>query len=574
MFKRMITWFSGKASIRIKLMISFSLLVSIPIIVLGAYIFSKTKNNLEEQTKSVMDNNLNRMVTEIGTRVKRETDNLKFLAYNLEFRKTLESASIDMIGLAQILNDSVEPTLWYFISSDEYLKGIKIYTPLPSRNIGPFLETDQEVKNQNWYQSHQDSYETLWTYEEGKLFASRSILDAQSTNRVIGVLRAEVFPGTFLEPLDSMGYLNNGTILLDKDQNILYQKQTGNIKSDTLALRLAMEEVPGGNAAGLLYESRSLEANGWRLTYYINRREITAQLYPIWNTALYAVGLSIIICVVLMTLFSKTLSTRLLFLKDKAEEIADGNFEEPLFTQDTDEIGIVTNSIADMTVRFNEMVNQVYKMKIEKQATELKALQAMINPHFLYNSLSSIKWKAIKQGNDDISDLTGHLAKFYRTSLNNGQQITTVKNELENIKSYIEIQKLTHDHKFDDEFVLQEDGLDLEILNFLLQPIVENAIKHGIDYREEQDEKGIILVEFLTEGEFLIFRIFNNGPSLKKDQLNKVINEPGKGYGICNIQQRIALYYGEGCGLSAEITPQGYVCFTVRVLKKVKLETT
>lgn len=570
----MITWFSGKASIKIKLMISFSLLVSIPIFVLGAYIFSKTKDNLEEQTRSVMENNANRMVTEIGTRVKRETNNLKFLAYNLDFRKTLESAPMDMIGLAQILNNSVEPTFWYFISSDEYLKGIKIYSPLPSRNIGPFLETDQLVKQQKWYQYHQDYYNTLWMYEEGKLYASRSILDAQSANQVIGVLRLEVFPGTFLEPLDSMEYLNNGIILLDHDQNILYQKPTGNRQSDTLAFRTAMEEITGGYAAGFLYESRTLETNGWRLIYYINRTEITAQLYSIWNSAFYAVGLSIIICAALMTMFSKTLSTRLLFLKDKADEIAGGNFEEPPFTLDTDEIGIVTNSIADMTVRFNEMVNQVYKMKIEKQATELKALQAMINPHFLYNSLSSIKWKAIKQGNDDISDLTGHLAKFYRTSLNNGQQITTVKNELENIKSYLEIQKLTHDHKFEYEFVLQEDEPDSAILNFLLQPVVENAVKHGIDHREKQDEKGMVLVEFRTEGEFLMFRIINNGPPLHEDQLNRVINEPGKGYGICNIQQRIALYYGEGCGLRAEITPQGYVCFTVRVLKKVKLETT
>ena len=248
--------------------------------------------------------------------------------------------------------------------------------------------------------------------------------------------------------------------------------------------------------------------------------------------------------------------------------ISGGNLEHPCYTEDTDEIGIVTNSLGRMTERLNDTINQVYKIEIEKKATERKALQAMINPHFLYNTLSSIKWKALKKGEEEISDITGLLAKFYRTTLNNGQPVTTVERELENVRAYVEILQMTKEKGFSVEYRVDESGLGCEMLNFLLQPIVENAIEHGIDYIGEEEGTGLVLVEFRKEGEYLVFSISNNGPVMDVGMLEDILEKPGKGYGIFNIQQRIAIYYGEGCGLSVKITEEGYTCFTVRIREK------
>ena len=224
------------------------------------------------------------------------------------------------------------------------------------------------------------------------------------------------------------------------------------------------------------------------------------------------------------------------------------------------------NSFGSMTKRLNHLINEIYKMQLEKKAVELKALQAQINPHFLYNALSSINWKAIRQGNDDISHLTSTLATFYRTSLNNGESITTVENELANIRAYIEIQRHMHDFPFRVDYEIGEGTAQLRMLNFLLQPIVENAFKHGIDYTDETQD-GHIRIRSFAEGEYLVFTVANNGPQIQEQQAKALLLQPGKGYGMFNIQERIALNYGADCGLSAGIDENGYTCFTVKIRK-------
>lgn len=251
-------------------------------------------------------------------------------------------------------------------------------------------------------------------------------------------------------------------------------------------------------------------------------------------------------------------------MKEQAEIISGGNLDHPCYTEDTDEIGVVTNSLGRMTERLNDTINQVYKIEIEKKATELKALQAMIHPHFLYNTLSSIKWKALEKGEDEISDITGLLAKFYRTSLNSGNQITTVERELENIRAYVKIQQMTKENRFQVCYDIDERGLSCKMLNFLLQPIVENAIEHGISYIEEEGT-GIVRIEFRRDRETLYFSVSNSGPVMDVELLEEILNKPGKGYGIYNIQQRIAISYGEGYGLSVRITDEGYTCFEVKI---------
>jgi len=205
-------------------------------------------------------------------------------------------------------------------------------------------------------------------------------------------------------------------------------------------------------------------------------------------------------------------------------------------------------------------------VQLEKKAVELKALQAQINPHFLYNTLSSIKWKAIRSGNDEISDIAGLIAKFYRKSLNSGDQFTTVENELSNIKAYVEIQRHMHEFPFEVEYNIDPSVLQFRMLNFLLQPIVENAFAHGIDYTDEL-RNGKLVIDCSVDGKYLLFVIKNNGPVLQKERVEESLKHPGNSYGMFNIQERISLYYGEDCGLSGDVDEDGFTCFTVKILK-------
>lgn len=569
MIHKLWEWFIGKASIRKKLSISFSVLVSIPIIALGVYSFTVSNQNLMEQTKKTMDNNLSRLLIEMNARFQRETDFTKYLAYNLTFRETLESHPFDNVKIAQTLNKTVEPILWYFITSDINIKGIKIVSPLVDSAVGSFLEPAHLYEQEEWYQIHDQNFNTIWTVENGRLYATRTILDTRTTSRLIGVMRMEFYLNRLIEPITSMNFLDNGIIVMDAAHNLLYEKEPKN-QAIADAVHQQIAEMKTGTeitTSQYILKSETLNATNWKLYYYIDKSMISEQVSSIIFSTLLVVLSCIFIIFIFINILSKTLSKRILVLKEHAEEIAGGNLENPCYTTDTDEVGVVTNSLGQMTERLNDTINQVYKIELEKKATELKALQAMINPHFLYNCLSSIKWKALKKGDEEISNITGLIAKFYRISLNNGKQITTVGSELENIKAYVEIQKLTHNGSFDVEYVIDETGLEHPMLNFLLQPIVENAIKHGIDYKEENESRGQIKIEFTQDCKFLMFHIYNNGPRMDMKMLDSILNTPSKGYGIFNIQERIALYYGEECGLSADITNLGYTCFTVRIFK-------
>lgn len=565
-------WFTGKASIRKKLIISFAVLVSIPIIILGVYSFHISNRNLLEQTKKTVDNNLGRLVMEMEARFGRETDFTKFLAYHLSFRETLEKNPFDNVEIAQVLNKTVEPIFWYFISSDSNIKNIRIVTPYVKDKVGSFLEPSGIYEEEAWYREHQENFRTEWTVEGESLYATRTVLDTATTSRPIGVMRTEFFLNRMLEPVRSMDYLKNGILIMDEEGTVVYWKKSpdekinGNIleMAKRVEEQLVMEEL----VSGCIIKTGKLESTGWKIYYYVEKGMISGQTNSIIVSTLVVVLACMLVVLVFISIFSRTLSRRLLFLKEQAEMISGGNLEHPCYTEDTDEIGIVTNSLGRMTERLNDTINQVYKIEIEKKATELKALQAMINPHFLYNTLSSIKWKALKKGEEEISDITGLLAKFYRTTLNNGQPVTTVERELENVRAYVEILQRTKEKGFAVEYRIGEDGLGCEMLNFLLQPIVENAIEHGIDYIDEEEGTGLVVIEFCKEGQQLVFSVCNNGPVMDVGMLEDILERPGKGYGIYNIQQRIAIYYGEGCGLSVKITEEGYTCFTVRIKEK------
>ncbi len=602
-------WFTGKASIRKKLIISFAVLVSIPITILGVYSFHVSNRNLLDQTKKTVDNNLGRLVMEMEAWFGRETDFTKFLAYHLSFRETLEKNPFDNVEIAQVLNKTVEPIFWYFISSDSNIKNIRIVTPYVRDKVGSFLEPSGIYEEEAWYQEHQENFRTKWTVEGDELYATRTVLDTATTSRPIGVMRTEFFLNRMLEPAQSMDYLENGILITDGEGTIIYWKKSPDedVSGRILAMAERMEgrqaeeeqpleaknlggqssmelEVPiergldGGNdffengkdetVPGCILKVGRLESTGWRIYYYVEKKMISDKTNSIIVSTLVAVFGCMLVVLIFISIFSRTLSRRLLSLKEQAEMISGGNLEHPCYTEDTDEIGIVTNSLGRMTERLNDTINQVYKIEIEKKATELKALQAMINPHFLYNTLSSIKWKALKKGEEEISDITGLLAKFYRTTLNNGQPVTTVERELENVRAYIEILQRTKENGFAVEYRVDENGLGCEMLNFLLQPIVENAIEHGIDYIEEEEEEGLVIIEFCKKGQHLLFSVCNNGPVMDVEMLEDILGKPGKGYGIYNIQQRIAIYYGEDCGLSVKITEDGYTCFTIKIKEK------
>lgn len=570
--KRLLKWYYGNASIRNKLIYSYALLVSIPLLVLGIYSYRVSRQSLLVQTKDTIQNNVSIMASSLNNNIKRENDNIRYLSYNTGFREKLQGAERDMNALVKELNNSVEPAFWYFMTSDENLKGILIYSGNVENAVGVFLQPLSTAEEKAWFEKQRLHFKTTWEYYDKQIFASRVILDANRSSEPIGIMRIELQTDQFLAPIFQSEFLNNGVVLLDEENNIIGKRSLENKKLDEKVVTRIREDAGTqySETSEYMMASSGELLNGWRLYYYVDKNEISSQMNGIYISTGLIVGICLLIVFALIGIVSKILSSRILQLKYYAEEVSRGNYNMELTTECTDEIGIVTNSFQKMCDRINQMMDDMYQLGLKKRAEELKALQAKINPHFLYNCLSSIKWKAIRADQEEIAEVTGQLAKFYRTTLNSGRQITTVENEINNIKAYLELQKRTHEDSFSVAFYLSEEGRDLSMPNFLLQPIVENAICHGIDYREEGTE-GRIMIRYALEENHIIFEIMNNGPALNSEEAERLLNTPGKGYGLHNIRERVKMYYGsdKDCGIFGGLAENGMVCFTVKLNREM-----
>lgn len=568
--KKMWNWYYGSATIRKKLVISYLVLVLLPILVLGMYSYRISRQALIEQTKNTMESNVSSIAYSLDNNIQRENDNIRYLSYNANFRKRLESGIENASALAQELNRTVEPTFWYFITSDQNIKSIEIFSPYVKNSIGSFLKPIDEYEEREWYESNQNDYSTHWRYEDKQIWAVRVLLNESTSSRPIGIMKLDVFSENFISPIYQFRFLNNGIVLLDQDGKTIAARTI----DDADLEKTIRNEIEQGREEGIEETGQYIMAvsealsNGWRIYYYVDKEEISDQINRLMLTTVLVMIICLAVITVLISIISRILSSRILKLKECAEEVSKGNFDVEIDSGSSDEIGIVADSFSEMCQRINQMMKDMYRLGMEKRVEELKALQAMINPHFLYNCLSSIKWKAIVAEQDEIGNVTGLLAKFYRTTLNHGKQITIVKNEIENIKAYLELQGRMHDNNFDVEYRISEDGQELEMPNFLLQPIVENAICHGIEYCDE-GVRGYIRIEYYREDDFLVFHICNNGPKLDAEEVANILAKPGKGYGIYNIRERIRMYYNEKCGVFGGLSEDGLVCFTVRLKDKI-----
>ena len=250
----------------------------------------------------------------------------------------------------------------------------------------------------------------------------------------------------------------------------------------------------------------------------------------------------IFVCFFISSILAGHMVSDLEKLRENMEHIENGDMKIRVKSTSKDEVGTLVRGFGKMINQINSLIEDVYKSRIIQKDYEMKALQAQINPHFLYNSLSLINWMAIEAGQKQISGITLSLSSFYRTALNKGKNILSVKDEILNMKSYLDIQLMMHDYEFDVDINIDDDILEYKILNLLLQPLIENAIDHGIDLK--RDGRGKITIIGRLEGKDIVLSIADNGVGMEQEKIDAILTEYSKGYGVRNVNERIKLYYG------------------------------
>lgn len=282
--------------------------------------------------------------------------------------------------------------------------------------------------------------------------------------------------------------------------------------------------------------------NGWQLTFAKPKQDIFAVTVLVFIAALVMFLIMIILIFLSTRALSKTVVDPIATLAEEMSSITDSRLDLTYKYTAKDEIGQLYQSFEDMLREIRRLIDEVYNAEIKQQKLEMQALQAQINPHFFYNSLSLINNKAILIKNREISEMAQLLSSYYRLSLNQGKNIISVEKELELTITYAKLQQRMHSFSFDLELTIDPSVATAEMINLLLQPFVENAIFHGIDHIED-DRQGVVAIRARRLDEQLIFEIFDNGAGMLPEKAAKIFTSPGKHYGVQNVMKRIQLYY-------------------------------
>jgi len=284
------------------------------------------------------------------------------------------------------------------------------------------------------------------------------------------------------------------------------------------------------------------------------RTEVDENVQSYLNNAVILLIFIIMAAWLLSRLISNSITRPVQQLCETTHMVAKGDFDARALQTHTNEIQILSNSMNDMIVQIGKLVEDIKEEQLKLRDTELKLLQAQINPHFLYNTLDTIVWLAEAEDNKHVVEMVNNLSNFFRSSLSKGLDFVSLKEEEAHIRSYLQIQQFRYSDIMDFEIDIQRELKDYKILKLTLQPIVENALYHGI---KNKRGKGKIKVTSEYNEEFVILKVEDNGRGMTREELERLrigIEEKEDtndeaGFGLANVNQRIKLNHGQIYGL-------------------------
>lgn len=296
------------------------------------------------------------------------------------------------------------------------------------------------------------------------------------------------------------------------------------------------------------------QLTGWHLFIVQEKKHLLAELDQIGILTMLIMIAGFIITIIITWLASSFVTNPLKTLLRSMRKLQMGDFNQRVSFQSYDEIGRLGEGYNSMVVHIKSLIDEVYSMQLKQREAELKALQAQIHPHFLYNTLDTICWTAQKRGQKDIAELVYALSNLFRISLSDGRDVITLQEELELVRNYLFLQQQRFKERLQFEInVVELDTKQIRIPKLLLQPLIENAVIHGIEPLEGQ---GFIQVYIFAEHGKLKIDIMDNGIGIAGSKLDKLNAELGKitaahgehpaelGFALANIKERLLLIYG------------------------------
>lgn len=539
---------------RKKLILSYVLVAIIPLITLGLFSYHQASSFLMDQEKRNLTEVMQKAADNLNYRFYKFNSIMEFIVMHPRLVEIFNTRYTDMYLEYQDITGTIVPMLNTIKGMDNDIRDIAVCTTndFPEL-VGSIRHLDMENKPE-WLVEPLSYTQTNWSINDEKVVGTRRLLHKPGST-IENILYLELSDSKLMDSVTGLGGGTFALLATGMNGQVIYAKSGRDLSRLPESVPLLPEEdsltVSLGEETSLRLRTSVPSAN-WTLYFYVPRPGVPGSLNSILGATVMLIFACVALIILAVLMFSSVMLRRLDGLNHNMKRVAEGNFDVEIHSDSTDEVGELINGVGQMLSSINALKDEVYRKNILQKQAEIKILQTQINPHFLYNSLSLVNWKAIEIGADDICLLTTHLSKYYRTMLNRGKRIIRVRDELENIRAYIGIQLMMHDNGFETVYEVEEAILDNFMLNFTLQPIVENAIEHGVDRKE--DAPGRITVRAARTNGMLRFEVEDNGPGMTREELETVLVSQSPGYGLKNVNERIKLAFGEEFGLELKST--------------------
>lgn len=428
------------------------------------------------------------------------------------------------------------------------------------------IQADQELGKELFY-----GYNVLFDDNDetfSMVKALKNTEDGKDMGYVIFNIKKTIFLSAF--GTADEGYVTNRYLIMDKNPVTSAGNPEGNLvyfHGGTERKQAIVKDYIEGNTHRYLFSEVHNDRGNWEVVNVIAREELSRDsIYIGWIAILVCICM-LIVCYLFASRVSNIITRPLEQLKKNIDVVSEGRFQiEEEF--DETEIGRIGTQFKNMVNNNLDLHEKLLHSEIREKEAELLLLQSQINPHFLYNTLDSLYFMAVIEHADEIAEMVLALSDTFKLSLNRGEKLIEVGDEIEKIKAYMKLQNMRYHNRFDLRIDIDEAMMDRKILTFILQPVVENAVYHGLEPKMG-NECYILLSGHMkkeSDDRFMEFRIKDNGVGIVD------MSQLEEGYGVKNIKERLFLFYGEKAGIRYESEAGEGTEVTIRVPLEIQKE--
>lgn len=538
--------------LKYKLVLIYCLTGFIPVLIIFLVSLILMRGVLRENSTENINSYLYQATASLDGEIKIYDNLSSYISFNQSISQVLNYDYESVYNMYDQFVTVMDPLLSSLMYFHDEVNRVTIYIDKDVVKHGTTLAPMSEVSDKEWCKEALSDNDSHWYVDmDKKQVFSVSRLVLLNRLGIDGVLFINVDYDKAFEAFSQTILNDYGLFITDKNGNLIYELSQYDQSNKNYELTFdEFKEVVADHSDKYKIITQDSAATGWKIWFYKPDSFMISSTTPI----IWIGTISIIVCVaaavVCTAATSRFVTRRIVKIQKCMKEVENGNLNVNVPVDGNDEISDLTRGFDAMVLRLDMLINEVYDSRLKEKEYEMKALQAQINPHFLYNTLSLINWKAIEADAVDISKITLALSSFYRTSLNKGKNVMSIKDEIDNMRSYLTIQQMMHDGDFDAVVDIEDGILQYNTLNLILQPLIENAIDHGIDLNT--GVRGVITITGRGTEDEIILTVEDNGVGMTKEQADKIITKDSKGYGVRNVNERIKLYYGEQYELKIE----------------------